>query len=340
MRFLGNKTKLLGELWSVLQEQGVEGGRLLDVFSGTCSVGIHFRTLGWEVYGNDVLWASYVRQRAFLARAEDVGGLDVAVERLNHVTPRRGLISRQFSEGGPAERLYYSRENGARIDGAWVELVRWLRDGEIREDDFYLLLALLIEAADRVANISGTYGAYLKKLNTNATKPLELRVPKPLDGPRGHARRGDAIEAARELEVDLLYADPPYNGRQYVKYYHLPEILAELHAVDDLDAYEEGLYGKTGLRGFEDRLSAFCRAGEVEAAFSDLVSAARAKHILVSYSSEGLLSRDQIEAALAAGGWLRIVLKKILYRRFRSDSTDRRTYSSDGVDEWMFYACR
>ena len=26
-------------------------------------------------------------------------------------------------------------------------------------------------------------------------------------------------------EVDLLYIDPPYNSRQYVAYYHIPEIL-------------------------------------------------------------------------------------------------------------------
>ena len=37
----------------------------------------------------------------------------------------------------------------------------------------------------------------------------------------------DATEAAKSIgEVDLLYIDPPYNSRQYVAYYHIPEILA------------------------------------------------------------------------------------------------------------------
>src|SRR5690606_30044706 len=125
-----------------------------------------------------------------------------------------------YAEGGPAERLFFSRDNGLRIDAAHAQLVAWRAERRLDDDGFYLLLALLLEAADRVANISGTYGAFLKQLQPSAREPLRLRAPAlPLVGPAGRAYRGDANEVVRKVQVDTLYIDPPYNHRQYVKNY-------------------------------------------------------------------------------------------------------------------------
>ena len=165
-------------------------------------------------------------------------------------------------------------------------------------------------------------------------------------------------ELVRRLRVDTLYLDPPYNHRQYVKNYHVLEVLAELHTVQDLAAYEESIYGKTGLRAFPERLSAFCRRtarrrgqpSPCEEAFRDLVRSARAEHVVVSYSEEGILSREQIGRALAeAAGQRRFDYERdfveISYRRFRSDQarSEKRNYRvlkgrvRDEVREWLFY---
>lgn len=343
MRYLGNKTKLLGEIDGFMRKCDVRGETFLDVFSGTTSVARHFRRQGWRVHSNDISAASYARQRAYVSLGSEPklpeGGLERATDLLNHAPQRWGLFSRQFSEGGPAGRLYFSSRNGPRIDGAWVMLVNWFRDGVVDEDGFYVLLCALLEAADRVANISGTYGAFLKKLQTAALKPLEIRAPKDLDwaSVAGTAHQRDANELVRELEVDVLYLDPPYNGRQYVKYYHLPEILAELHRQRDLPAYEAGLYGKTGLRGFEDRLSDYCKKRRVKQVFTDLCEHAKARWILVSYSEEGILGYPDIVAALEPRG--QVQFKRIQHKRFRSDSEENRKVGSDSVDEWLF-CCR
>lgn len=392
MRLIGNKTKLLPDIEAFLARRGVSGGTFLDVFAGTASVARHFRRRGFRVRTNDLLASSYAVQRAFVARAAlpalgrlratrpvraflasaagkaaleetpGAGPLREVVAFLNHgLEPVQGLFARQYAEGGAAGRMFFSRENGARIDAVHARLLRWWRQGVIDEDDLYFLLALLLEATDRVANISGTYGAFLKHLQGSAREPLRLRVPgdDALAGPAGRAYRGDANRLVRRLRVDVLYIDPPYNQRQYAKNYHVLEVLAELHQVEDLAAYEAGIYGVSGLRGMEDRLSDYCRkVGRRRSdpspcleAFQDLVAGAKAEHIVVSYSEEGILSREEIGAALArACGWSRYDFdrhqEEIAYKRFRSDAdaAGRREYKvvegkdKDVVGEWLFYA--
>ncbi len=380
MRLIGNKTKLVPAIEQFLARRGVTGGTLLDVFAGTASVGRHFRGRGFQVRTNDLMWSSYVIQRAYveLDAVPDLGGVaDTAPVRRfraereggrerdlaavlafleQGVAPCEGLMSRQYAEGGPAERLFFSRDNGRRIDAVHAQLLAWRAAGRLDDDGFYLLLALLLEGADRVANISGTYGAFLKQLQPSAREPLRLRAPElPLRGPAGRASRDDANRAVRRIPADVLYIDPPYNHRQYVKNYHVLEVLAELHAVDDAPAYEATIYGKTGLRGFEDRLSSYCRrnargrAASCEQAFADLVAAARAEHVVVSYSEEGILSREAIGRALATAAGTEAYdfdrdHEEISYKRFRSDKDGQgRAYrvlegrSRDEVREWLFY---
>ncbi len=164
------------------------------------------------------------------------------------------------------------------------------------------------------------------------------------------------LKLVRRLPVDVLYLDPPYNQRQYAKNYHVLEVLAELHTIDDLPAYEQEIYGKTGLRTFEDRRSDYCRRSArrrgpspCALAFADLVKNARAEHIVVSYSEEGILSREEIGRALAdAAGQQRYDFardhEEVSHKRFRSDRQRKgRNYrvlegrDRDEVAEWLFY---
>lgn len=395
MRLIGNKTKLLGTIEGFLADKGVTSGTFLDVFAGTASVGRHFRRQGFEVRSNDLLVGSATRQHTYIALGRypsltkvralqpvrrflrspagrralsergpiphGATGLYEVVAYLNSQHPDVvGLFARQYSEGGPGERLFFSAENGRRIDAVHGLLMEWRRAGTINESEHLLLLTSLLEAVDRVANISGTYGAFLKKLQTSARERLALRPPV-LDtkGPAGKVFNEDANSLVKRLPTDVLYLDPPYNGRQYAKNYHVIEVLAELHRIElsgqDLAAYEGEIYGKGGLRPFTERQSSYCRKRKSKGkpdcaqAFYDLVTNAKAEHIVVSYSEEGILSREQIGEALAAAagqssydyetGHL-----EIGYKRFRSDAdTKSRTYkhlegrAKDEVAEWLFY---
>lgn len=256
--------------------------------------------------------------------------------------PERGFIAEHYAPtaaggGGEARgRMYFTEENACRIDAIRRRLHEWRREGLIGDDAYFILLAALLEAADRVANTAGVYAAYIKRWQPNATRPLSLVPLLPIRGARGStAHQDDAARVAAMLgPVDLLYIDPPYNGRQYAGYYHVPEILArgwfEARPV---------IVGKTGLLADRAQRSAWCSPRKVERALSELLAVTGARHVLVSYNSEGLLSERAMRAALrpfARDG--RVRRFTFAYRRYRADS-DRpgRTYRGGHLRELLYY---
>ena len=294
---------------------------------------------------------------------------------LNRYVPgKKGLVYRNFSPGNganPAEEgmaHFFTGENAWRIDGILTLLIEWSRKGLITESEFFLLLASLLTAVDRVANISGIYAAYLKKWQSNALKPLRLRVPEIIRSRLRHAvYNRDSNALVEEVPCDVLYVDPPYNHRQYAANYHVLEVIAELHKVRDPDAYERRIYGKTRMRPYESQKSLYSsrrplRRGEgrgrasAEWALHDLLRKARCRHIVLSYNEEGILSREALGAILAdVSGRRRFdferAFREVRYRRFRSDARDvpvvngyRRSYKvlkgkkPDEISEWLFYA--
>jgi adenine-specific DNA methylase len=247
-------------------------------------------------------------QQGDLFRSDASRPLEDAIYYVQHcLCPREGIISRNFAPGGGNGRMYFTDENARSIDAVLHFLREGHRSGLLPKAELYLLLASLLDAADRAANISGTYGAYLKRWQRSALAPLRMRVPQVIPSElRNEAYRRDANELVREIRGDVLYIDPPYNHRQYAANYHVLQIIAEHHEIEDLPAFEDSLYGKTGLRPYEDLKSSYCvspleqpRGGDVYCALRDLVLSARVDHVLISYNEEGLLSREEIGSILA-----------------------------------------
>ncbi len=413
MRLIGNKTRLLPSIEDFLREHGIARGTLIDIFSGTASVGRHFKKLGFRVIANDTLAAGYTQAvagvevsrhpryealrgahraafesrefREGLAETPDLdfdGDSSVGSRRrrdaslplrqaihflATRVPPREGLIFRNFCPGGPHGRRYFRDDHGRKIDGALHFLREAHQGGLLPPHELHLLLAALIDGADRVANISGTYGAFLKSWQKNTEGELRLVPPEVIESDkRNEAHQADANRLIRHLKGDVLYIDPPYNRRQYIANYHVLEILAEHHRIADLEVYEAALYGKTGLRPYDDLRSHYCvrpgirgaRGDNALTAFTDLVLSSRAQHVVVSYNEEGILSRDEIGAVLARFAGRRGFdferdLREIDFPRFRSDA-DRPSVNGSGgrrysvlegrdrnrLSELLFYARR
>ena len=355
MRYIGNKTKLLPFIGEALKRLAIDGRTACDPFAGTAAVARYLKRRGYGVACGDILSFSYVLQRAYVAldRRPTFDGLDgwiagaedplkAAVACLNDVPPRPDFIHEHFAPDGDDDdaggRRYFTPANGARIDAIRGQLEDWRRSRWITEDEFFVLLAALLEAADRVANTTGVYAAYVKTWQPNSRQRLRLRVPRLLTGTGrpSDAFRGEAIDRVRGLPpFDLLYLDPPYNTRQYVGYYHIPEIIAE-----GWFDRRPALRGKTGLPASDGRKrSEWSRRRECEAAFRALLEAADARHILLSYNSEGIIPESTIEQAFRARGdpdtYRRLDRD---YKRYRSDSDgpDRR-YRGDRVTERLYY---
>ncbi len=356
MRYIGNKTKLLGFIGRVLRARGIAGGLAVDPFTGTASVARALKRWGFRVVASDVLALSYVFGRAYVQTAREptfetlrpeLDGepttLAGAVARLQRVEPAPGFLHEHFTPGGGAGgtsgRMYFTPENAARIDASRATLERWRREARVGDDAFHLLLAALIEAADRVANTAGVYASYIKSWQSNATRSLHLRVPRVVPGNGCRADIGDATELVAALEAfDLLYLDPPYTTRQYPAYYHVPEIIAE-GWFDDAPT----LRGKVGLlRDDAHKRSDWARRSACVGQLERLLEAADCRHVVLSYNSEGILPEPEIERLLRAWGRAGSYRRYTrTYRRYRADSDgENRRYLRDRVQERLYCASR
>jgi adenine-specific DNA-methyltransferase len=363
MRYIGNKTRLLPFLLGTIERLDLSPKTAHDAFSGTATVGRALKEAGWRVASSDLMTYSYVFQRAYVVaqrspsfaalRAGDPelrralrspafrkniagkGALGAMSEYLARwVDAERGFIGAHFAPAGG--RMYFTQENADRIDAIRRRLYEWWSSGLIQDDAYYVLLAALIEGADRVANTAGVYAAYIKRWQSNAKRALTLRPEIPQRGARGStAHRADATAVAGSSgDVELIYIDPPYNARQYSGYYHVPEVIAR-GWFDTIPV----LRGITGLVAGDGQQSDWCSARKAGSALASLLAATGARHALVSYNSEGLLSERDLRDVLAAAAKNGTVKRFSRgYRRYRSDS-DRvgRVYQGDLVRELLYH---
>jgi adenine-specific DNA-methyltransferase len=348
MRYIGNKTRLLDFIRRTLRTRGVKGGRAVDPFSGTASVARALKRWGFHVHTSDIMDYAYVLARAYVQTvapprfdalaAETGGGLRRVLDRLQTLPQQAGFIHEHYSPAGGAAaahgRMYFTPDNAARIDTVREQVETWRRADRLDDDEYHTLLAILIEAADRVANTTGVYAAFVKRWQPNALRPLQLRAMPHVAGNGCHAVRGDALDAVTAAgEFELLYLDPPYNARQYAGYYHIPELIARGWFDDPVE-----LRGKTGLIADRDRRSAWSSSRHCETAFEQLIASARCRHIVMSYSAEGIIPEATIVRVLKAYG-RRDTFRRYrhTYRRYRSDSDGAtRRYRGDIVEEYLY----
>lgn len=304
-RYIGSKARLTAPL-----ERAIEGfddgtGRFVDAFSGTGAVSELAASLGWPVWANDTLESAIVMTSARLAseadiRMERLGGYACAVERLNNLKPCEGPMWRIYSpasnrfDSDGIERRYFTEQNAAAIDAARAQIAKWVEDGQITDSEERLLIADLISAANRVANIAGTYGCFLSRWQNSAQQPLRLK-PRELKKEAAElvATVADVAEL-RPASSDLVYLDPPYTKRQYASYYHILETIA----VGD----EPEVEGVSGLRPWKDKASAFCYKTKALDALVSLVERVESRRVLISYSCEGHVDLDDLCSALERSG--------------------------------------
>jgi len=320
-------------------------GQAVDLFSGSGIVSRLLKQLGYTVLAND--WQAFsasLVSAAIMHEALPVfeGVLEngdssatAVLAYLNDLPPQDGPFVEAYAEGGSSARLYFSRENGMRIQAIRDQIQDWEKSGKLSPSGFQWLLAVLVEASDFVANTASVYGAYLKALKSTALVPLRLKPIYPTPGPvlSGHeVRCADAVTLLASLPEGgqtLIYADPPYNERQYSANYHIPETIVRWD-------FEEFIpRGKTGLRPQMQQRSDYCLSREAKRAFYTLFHAASPDYWLVSYSNEGLVSKNELIQAMPAGYKL-ISDDEIDYPRFRSDRvSEQRQYLTSRTLEYL-----
>lgn len=336
MRFIGSKVNLLTELDTFIAEHCPSEGVFCDIFSGTGTVAKHFKSK-YSVISNDLMRFSYVIQSATVEldrRPKFEGlkslGITEPLDFLNSSAlefKQQPFIRDNFSPFEGCERMYLSVSNASRIDFIRQTLNEWFDNSLIDLFEFNYLLACLIESIPFVSNIAGTYGAFLKHWDKRALQAIKLvHLPIKPNAGKNKSYNLNSQDLLQSINGDILYMDPPYNGRQYLPNYHLLETVA---CYD----YPE-LKGKTGLRPYPHQKSKFCSKRTVANALEETVSNADFKHIVLSYSSEGLLQKKEIlEILLKYSCEGSVVCKEIPYRRYKHTKTSH----DNELVEYIFY---
>ena len=303
MRFIGSKTNLLNNIKQVIDENCSDHNEIFcDIFSGTGAVSRFFKQ-DYQIISNDLLYFSYILTAATIEnntipsfeKLKTKGITDPFAYLESNELPLslvNGFITEEYSPKGKAGRMYLIEDNAERIDFIRTTIEEWKTKKWIDSYEYKYLLACLIEGVPFVSNTTGTYGAYLKKWDKRAFKHFELYKLAVVDNQRRNiCYNEDANELIKKISGDILYIDPPYNDRQYLPNYHVLETIAKYDS--------PCLKGITGVRPYANEKSSYCIKSKVKDAFDDLIKNADFKHIVISYSDDGLLSTEEIIDILA-----------------------------------------
>ncbi|HVY97662.1 MAG TPA: DNA adenine methylase [Solirubrobacterales bacterium] len=318
-RYIGNKSRLVDRIVGAIRSTLPEGGRVADPMCGTATVAGGLADAGFSVTAADELTFAVLHARVRLLLEEAppfaaLGGYAEVLAELNSVPAQQQLFYREYSDSGSPSngsraRAYFTGENAQRIDAIRATIGRWRDEGKLEDIEADLLHHDLIMAANRAANIAGTYGYYRSSWNKAALQPLVL-LPTEFEGGGDHeVRQGKVEETIGEIEADAVYLDPPYTKRQYAGNYHILETLA----LGD----EPEPVGMGGLRDWYDQYSDFCSKRSVRAAFETVLERVRAPWVFLSYSEDGLVPPAEMKALLGRFG--EVEREDVVLPRFRSN---------------------
>lgn len=316
MRYLGNKESILGDIRNLMDEKGLIGKNytLCDAFCGSGSVADYFKG-DFNIVINDNLKWSVVYTQGRICAPEctfELLGFDPFEYLNSNKKTKKGFIYNTYSPGG-SKRMYFTAENAGRIDYFRASIEKWKKEKKLTDKEYAFLLACLIESVSDVSNTAGVYGAFLKKWDSRALKPIVFdRVDYTNKICPSLTIFNDKIEhVISEIECDVLYLDPPYTQNQYGTQYHLLETLV----LDD----NPQVSPITGSRSTAPMRSDWSKEYKVNIMFDRVLAKTKAKYVIFSYNNDGFMSKEYIEAALKRYGKPETYCcKKISYKKYQN----------------------
>lgn len=296
MRYLGNKTRMLENIDSVILDNNITEGVFCDLFAGSGSVGDYFKER-FQIISNDFLHSLSIINKAKLEN-KDIPLFRDFIKKYDidpftyfnnktYVSDTQFFITNNYSPKG--NRQFFTENNAIKIDGIRIEIEKLYKDFIIDLKERNFLIASLIESVMGVSNTTGTYEAYLKKWDNRALKnfelqPINIRKTKKIFDNAIYNK--DSNELLRKITGDVLYIDPPYTITDYNSAYHV------LESISKYDYPTIG--GITGRRKETIKKSKYTKKKQALINFEDLFRQANFNHILVSYSTQGLVSIDEL----------------------------------------------
>lgn len=321
---IGNKRNLLpfiGKALSLVRErEGKSALSFFDVFSGSGIVSRYFRQFASCIVANDLepyattISRCYLSPSSLMRSPEFVAVWQSIRNKLDHEPLLTGPLSRHYAPQddthiGQGERVFYTSRNARYLDTARALIAQ----APLQWQD--LLLAPLLSEASIHANTAGVFKGFYKNAETGVGTfggkkgdalsrimgniHLELPVTSAFDCP-AIVLSGDANEVSRIApEVDIAYLDPPYNQHPYGSNYFMLNLLVDGNEPEKPSAI-------SGIPAHWNR-SRYNKRIEAALALEDLVSSLKASYLLISFNSEGFISRGIMETLLQKFGEVHIM---------------------------------
>ena len=302
-RYTGSKYKLLDWIEELMVEN-CDGDIFFDVFAGTGVVSNHIKDRFKRVIMNDFLFSNEVIYKAFFGKEPfEQAKLERYKQKYQNLNLKK-LKANYFSDNFGGK---YFSDNDSRVIGYIREDIRKSR-GDLSDREYEILLASLIYSMDKVANTVGHYEAYRKIGELADRFMFELIIPE-MCGDKFEIHRQDANQLARNIKSDIAFIDPPYNSRQYSRFYHVLETVTK---------WEKPKLVGTALKPPVENMSEYCRSSAPEA-FADLIENIDTRYIIVTYnntydskssSSKNKITLEEIKDTLNKKGITKVFEKR------------------------------
>ena len=316
IKYAGSKLKLLPYILDLARRTDAKS--ILDGFSGSTRISQAFAQSGYRVVSNDIAVWSEVFGQCYLLSDRPKESYSTLIRSLNKVQPRDGWFTEHYggkpNDGSSIQtdglKKPWQIHNTRKLDGIRQEIDRL----SLSPIERAVALTSLIRGLDRVDSTLGHFVSYLQKWSPRSFHDLYLEVPDLISYECEHdIHRGDIFDLA-DCDVDLAYFDPPYGSNnekmppsrvRYASYYHLWTTIC-------LNDFPE-LFGKAKRRRdtsdtlsravFEEFKRNPCTGRFIAVeAIERLIQSTAARWIILSYSSGGRATTDELHNLLSVNG--------------------------------------
>ncbi len=281
-RYIGSKSKLLNWINKLIVEN-TKGSTFFDVFAGTGVVTKEMLPNYSKFILNDFLFSNNIIFKAFFGTEVYDGDKILKYEKKFQLIKDNVDDDDYFVDNYGGK--FFSKHD-AKIIGeirTQIENSQKLNDREKA-----ILIASLIYSADKIANTVGHYDAYRKKEYIQDKFLFELITPLNVVGKDIEIYRKDANELVRKVHADVAFIDPPYNSRQYSRFYHV---------LEGITKWDKPPLEGVAMKPPAENMSEYSKANAPKV-FDDLIKNLNVNYIVVTYNntyaSKSSSSRNKI----------------------------------------------
>ena len=316
VKYAGSKLKLIPYILQLIKK--VDAKTIFDGFSGTTRVSQAIAKSGYQVLSNDIAVWSEVFGTCYLLNKKKRAEYQELIEHLNTAKPIDGWFTEHYGgqpNGGCAVQADgfkkpWQVHNTRKLDAIREEIDRL----SLPTVDKAVAVTSLILALDEVDSTLGHFVSYLQDWSPRSYNELVLKVPSVFVNEKSHkVFRQDIFDLAKDISADLAYFDPPYGSNnekmppsrvRYASYYHLwtticlndkPKLFGKAKRRQDTSDVIAGSVFEEFRR---NRYGKFIAMEAIER----LIQGANARWILLSYSSGGRATAQELNEMLCECG--------------------------------------